>query len=116
MEDGIEPADIVAGSAALAHLRVNHGDRAADEFVRLQRLRGQHQLQVGRVHVGIGQHGAHRRLALGGQVRERGRDAGLARAAFAAENDKLLHTFLRQALCLKDRQLAFYKLHPFDCQ
>jgi hypothetical protein len=55
----------------------------------------QHQFQVRGIHVGVGQDGMQRLIAFGRQVGQGSRDAGLAGAPFAAENDQLLNLFHR---------------------
>jgi len=84
----LKPAYVVADTAGCTLRRVNHGDFSARKVVFLL-LRGiEHQLQVGRVHVGVGQ---NERQFARGQVCQRRRDGCLAGAAFAAEDDELLY-------------------------
>jgi hypothetical protein len=89
--DCIEAANLLAHAAALAAFGVDHGHCAAGEVVRLAAFWAQYQFQVGGVHIGIRQNGAQGSRAFTCQVGKRSRQAGLAGAAFAAQNDDLFH-------------------------
>ena len=54
-DDGLKAADLSADIAGGAQLRINNRYPAACELTLLLDLRRQHQLQVGSIHIGVGQ-------------------------------------------------------------
>jgi hypothetical protein len=82
----VEPAEVAANSAAGAVRLADDRLVPAAKIVTLPDIRLQHQMQIGRVDVAIGEH------RLFSQHGERGGDAGLAGPPLAADNDQLFHS------------------------
>jgi hypothetical protein len=82
---------LLAVPAALAETSVDDCHRTAEEFVLFQLARLEDKLQVGSVHIGIGQHCFEGEWAVVCQVGEGRRHAGFASATLTAEDDQLLH-------------------------
>jgi hypothetical protein len=83
--DGTEPTMFGACAAARAPIRDDAGPSPSLELFDPQGFRREDQVQIGGVHIAIGQHLSLR------QRGERGDHARLARPALAAEDDQLLH-------------------------
>jgi len=83
--DGVVAAQGGAAAAADAVLGAHDGGVAAAEFRAAPDVGGEKQMQVGGIHVAVGERG------VGSQRGERCRQAGLAGAALAADDDQFLH-------------------------
>jgi hypothetical protein len=84
-DQGVKPARREAKSAAGAFLHVNSGFLAALENVPFLDFRMKKKVEVGGIHVDVGQDGVP------GKSRKAGRYDGLAGAAFPADDDDLFH-------------------------
>jgi len=82
----VKAAQLGARPAASTGFAADHRFIPAPEIRFRDNLRRQHQMQVRRIHIAIGQHGAS-----GRERREGGRHAGLAGAALAADDHTLLN-------------------------
>ena len=83
--DGVKPAQLFAFPAGGAVSRQNAGDAAPAEGFTPLNVGAKNDVQVGRIHVTIGQ---HRVASQGGK---RGDERGLAGAAFSADDDDFFH-------------------------
>jgi hypothetical protein len=80
-------ANLSTKAAALAQVGINDGYPTPYKVVRFQHGWAEYQLQVGGVHVGIGQDGPDGGTIGGCQVSEGSGHTGFAGASFAAQND-----------------------------